>query len=272
MAPSYMRGERLLTVEDLKIAYGGKVILRDVNLTVDNLIRPGMQQGQVIALIGPSGVGKTQLFRCLAGLMQPSKEDGFVAGKVSYKGGAPKAGDVGVVFQSYPLLKHRTVWGNLKLAANNAGTKLDEVNRLLEKFGLTDKKDLYPVQLSGGQRQRVAIIQQLLCSSHVVLMDEPYSGLDVIMKTKVTSLIQEVSTAHEENTIIVTTHDIELGVMVADTVWVLGYEKTAEGNLIPGATCIKQLDLIERGLAWNPAVDRHPSFGATVREIKDLFV
>lgn len=258
---AYTRTNRLLTVENLSLAFGPKLILRDINLHVDNLVRPGMNQGQVIALLGPSGIGKTQLFRCIAGLQSP------IAGRVLLANGKePSAGEVGLVFQTYPLLEHRTVWSNLKLAASALNLPEAKILEMLARFGLSDKKDLYPTQLSGGQRQRVAIIQQLLCSSHFILMDEPFSGLDVVMKQKICELIAEVTTAHEENTIILTTHDIETACMIADTIWVLGFEADK-----PGATCVHQVDLIERGLAWDSNVERHPNFRKTVEELRAVF-
>jgi ABC-type nitrate/sulfonate/bicarbonate transport system ATPase subunit len=227
-----------------------------------------MHQGQTVALLGASGVGKTQLLRCVAGLQSPT------GGRVVLDGHTTPvaAGEVGVVFQNYPLLKHRTIWGNLKLAAGKNQKKDEEINVLLERFGILDKKGFFPSQLSGGQRQRVAIIQQMLCSNHLILMDEPFSGLDVRMKTEVCKLINEVSIVDELNTTIFTTHDITTALMIADTVWIMGFERDAAGNKIPGATIVKQIDLIERGLAWLPDPSVHPSFTYTTKEITQIFM
>ena len=263
----YAKNERLLTIDNVGLSYSGKKIIRDINLTIDNIVRPGMAQGQVVSLLGPSGIGKTQLFRCIAGLQAPT------VGTVGLNGERTPvhAGQVGVVFQNYPLLEHRTVWGNLKLAADQVNKKDGEIVKLLETFSLIDKKDLYPGQLSGGQRQRIAIIQQMLCSSHFILMDEPFSGLDVIMKQRTVDLINEVSTVDELNTLIITTHDISTAIAISDTIWVLGREAAPDGSWIPGSTCIKSYDLIERGLAWHPDVEKHAEFYPLVLEIKALF-
>jgi len=137
---------------------------------------------------------------------------------------------------------------------------------LLTRFGLEEHADKYPIQLSGGQRQRVAIIQQMVCSRHFLLMDEPFSGLDIIAKDKVCSLINEVNHVDELNTTIFTTHDLESSVQIADHIWVLGREKDK-----PGATVIKTIDLIERDLAWSPDITKHPNFQPTVNELKELF-
>lgn len=256
--------ERLLTITGLGLSYGEKVILRDINLAVDNVTRPGVKQGQCIALLGPSGCGKTQLFRCIAGLQAPTLgtiEFGQVeAGKI---GKGPEPGSVGVVQQAYPLLQHRTIKGNLSLVCKDEKKVID----MLTRFGLQDHGDKYPIQLSGGQRQRVAIMQQMLISDrHFLLMDEPFSGLDIIAKDKVCDLINEVNLLDELNTTIFTTHDLESAIQIADTIWVMGRE---EGK--PGATIVKQYDLMTMGIAWQPNVTKHPLFIPLLNEIHDLF-
>lgn len=254
----YSYEERLLSVEGLNLSYGDKVILRDINVHVDNVVRPDLAQGQCVALLGPSGIGKTQLFRCIAGMQKATSG--------SVKMGAEKrevvTGEVGVVQQSYPLLAHRTIRGNLELACKDS-KRIDE---LLQRFGLGDHGEKYPVQLSGGQRQRVAIIQQMIGNRHMLLMDEPFSGLDIIAKNKVCDLINEVNVIDELNTTIFTTHDLESSVMIADHIWVLGRE---EGK--PGATIVKEYDLIEMGLAWQADVFRHPRFAPFIAELRELF-
>lgn len=269
MTRSYTKEEVLLNISNLNLAYGEKLILRDVSAQIQNIVRPNMNQGQVVALLGPSGVGKTQLFRCIAGLQRPSS--GLVT-RPNIAANAVKAGDIGVVFQNYPLLKHRTVWSNLKLAASRHATSDARIDELLTRFNLVDKKQRYPHELSGGQRQRIAIIQQMLCNTHFILMDEPFSGLDVKMKHEVCRFIQEVAEVDELNTTIFTTHDIETACMIADTVWVMGFQKDQNGVNTPGANIIQSFDLIERGLAWNPQALAHPNFIPTVREIMALFM
>lgn len=257
---AYTKAERLLTINKLNLSYGPKLVLRDVTIEVDNIVRAGLQQGQTIALLGPSGIGKTQLFRCIAGLQE------FQSGELHIFNKPVQAGDVGVVQQAYPLMQHRTIWSNLQLAAHGIKERLAEAERLLAHFGLTDKKGSYPLELSGGQRQRCAIIQQLVCASHFLLMDEPFSGLDVVAKDRVMDTVRSVTTVHEHNTVIFTTHDIESAVALADDIWVLGRE---EGK--PGATIVKRINLADRGLAWAEDVQRQPAFWPTVMELRDLF-
>ena len=263
MLPFEMK-ERLLTVTNLGLSYGDKVILRDINVIIDNVVRPGVNQGQCVALLGPSGCGKTQFFRCIAGLQRPTTGDVEFAPtgeeKTSHQ---PTPGSVGVVQQAYPLLAHRTIQGNLDLVCKDK----KKISEMLVRFGLEAHADKYPIQLSGGQRQRVAIIQQMLISDrHFLLMDEPFSGLDIIAKDKVAALISEVNLLDELNTTIFTTHDLESAISIADTIWVMGRE---EGKV--GSTIVKQYDLMTMGIAWQPNASKHPLFVPLLNELRDLF-
>lgn len=258
----YKYEERLLTVEGLSVTYD-RPILRDVNFHIDNVVRPGMNQGQVVGLLGPSGMGKTQLFKCIAGLQKP--HDGHV--KLNGNTDDVHAGEVGVVMQSYPLLNHRTIMSNLKLVSRDK----DKIAQYLERFNLTHIANQYPSQLSGGQRQRVAIIQQLLCSTHFILMDEPFSGLDPIAKDEVCHVINEIAQMDELNTIIVITHDIAAALAISDHVMLLGRDKDAQGNKVPGARIQKTVDLIERDIAWHANVQHQPNFAPTLSEITNDF-
>jgi polar amino acid transport system ATP-binding protein/sulfate transport system ATP-binding protein len=263
--------ETLLKAEGVSLILGKNVILRDLNLEIRDIYRPGLVTGQVVGLLGPSGIGKTRLFRVLSGIDAPNT--GTVT--IGTEGKPVSRGMVGVIAQNYPLFEHRTVMGNLSLAARCAGLcREDAVNKamdFLKRFGLEDRGDLYPCQLSGGQRQRVAIAQQFLCSEHFVLMDEPFSGLDLIAVDAVCKMIAEVTNAHEMNTVIVVTHDIPAAVAVADTIWLLGRDRDSAGNVIPGAKVKATYNLIERGLTWTPGIAETKEFGEVVREIRGVF-
>lgn len=257
----------LIKIENINLQYGEKVILRDVNAEVKDIIRPGIVQGQVVGILGPSGIGKSQMSRVLSGLQRPTSGR-VLAGE---KQEEVKSGAVGMIAQNYPLFRHRTVYDNLFLAAKKGGNTKDKVDQYLQDFNLTDKTGYYPSQLSGGQRQRVAIIQQLLCSENFIIMDEPFTGLDPIMKDKVCDLIIKISMLHEQGTLFIIAHDIPAVVTVCDELWLFGRDRDENGGIIPGARIQEKYNLIDRELAWQPGIQNTPQFSSFVNEIKDRF-
>lgn len=268
---SYERRQVLLDMQGVSVAYGDTPVLRGLTAQIRDVVRPGMSQGQIVGLLGPSGIGKTTLFRVLAGLRRP--DAGTVSVGEAQQPAAP--GLVGVVAQNYVLFDHRTVLGNLSIAARQAGLSSAEARKrsleMLERFGLAAQAERYPQQLSGGQRQRVAIAQQLLCSEHYLVMDEPFSGLDVLAQERVHELLAEVARKHEHVTLIVVTHDVAAAVAIADTIWLMGRDRDPQGKVIPGARVVEEIDLIERDLAWHPDIRTRPGFHALVDEIKQRF-
>jgi ABC-type nitrate/sulfonate/bicarbonate transport system ATPase subunit len=271
MVQAYEKKNVLVSIKDVCLAFDGKPVLTNINAEVRDLVRPGCVTGQVVGILGPSGVGKTQLSRILTGLQDPTS--GVICVGVDQK--VPvRAGLVGYVAQNYPLLRHRTVLGNLVVAARHAGLDAAAARtkalEYLTMFDLSDKWDVYPAQLSGGQRQRIAIAQQLLCSEHYLILDEPTTGLDPIMKDKVCGFVRQVASIAEENTIFIISHDISAVLTVADSLWVLGRRRDAQGVSL-GASIVQTYDLIERGLAWEPDPASVPAYRETQREIRSLF-
>jgi ABC-type nitrate/sulfonate/bicarbonate transport system ATPase subunit len=262
-------GKTLLTIDHVSLSYGDKIILRDVNAEVREILR-NESKGQVVGFLGPSGMGKTQLFRIMAGLNRPTTGNVHLNGNVNWP---VHAGEVGVVAQDYPLFNHRTVWSNLIIAAKRKsnGDAAACVEGYLNDFELYDKRHQYPMQLSGGQRQRLAIIQQILCSSHFLLMDEPFSGLDMVMLERTAALIQKIANLDSLNTVIVVSHDVTTVCSVSDHVWLLGRERDTEGNVIPGARIVETYDLVDRGLCWQPGIITQPQFLSFVAEVKNRF-
>jgi polar amino acid transport system ATP-binding protein/sulfate transport system ATP-binding protein/NitT/TauT family transport system ATP-binding protein len=176
-------------------------------------------------------------------------------------------GDMGVIFQNYYQFGWRTVRQSLLLAARKnkalAGKEDDAIRDYAGRFDITEVLNHYPAQLSGGQQQRVSIIQQLLKGADFLLLDEPFSGLDVCVLDKVTELLLQVSLSDELKTLIIVSHDIATSVAISDTVFILGREKGREGS-----TLVKEIDLMERGLAWREDVRQEKAFGETLAEIK----
>ncbi|WP_250529418.1 ATP-binding cassette domain-containing protein [Caballeronia sp. ATUFL_F1_KS4A] len=259
---SYTRSECLMSIENLGVHYD-RPILRGINLKIYDIVRPNLTQGQVVTILGPSGIGKTQLLRCIAGLQSPAT--GTVSIQAEHGDKHVHAGDVGMVGQHYPLFNHRTVVDNLLIAAKRANKTREAVDHYLGDFKLADQASKYPMQLSGGQRQRVAIIQQLLNRSRFLVMDEPFSGLDPQAKQMVCDTLLTVSQKHEWSTTIVISHDIDAAIYISDTICVLGRTRDGQGQPLPGATIVDCYDLMEMGLAWRPDKQKLPQF-ATLRE------
>lgn len=265
MATNYTRTKPLLRVDHVSLELGGKLILRDVCAEIDDIERADCVQGQVICFLGPSGIGKTQLSRIIAGLQSPT------SGHVLLENDQPvQKGMVGMVPQNYPLFEYDTVIGNLLIAGRQAKLNAEEsafkAAELLITFGLEPYRRMYPSQLSGGTRQRVAIIRQLMCSEHYLVMDEPFSGLDLIMKQRACELITQVANRDTLNTIIVVTHDVTEGMSVADTVWLMGREPDKQG-----ARVVEQYDLATEGFCWQPDITTRPDFMKYVAHVKERF-
>ncbi len=274
----YSYGKTLLKCENVGLTIDGFKILDDISLEIKDVIRPGMNQGQVIGFLGPSGVGKTKFSEVLSGIVVNDNGNKVeMTGRVLVgENQIPtRIGRIGVVQQSYPLLEHRTVYGNFEVIANNRFKNKKEakekIQSTLEMLGLQNHGKYYPAKISGGQRQRVAIGQALIACEDFIIFDEPFSGLDINMISRVLEMLKELTTKNELLTVIVISHDISSTCAISDTLWLMGKNKDAQGNFIPGAKIVKQIDLIERGLAWVPDIALKPEFSDTTREIRAIF-
>ena len=261
---TYVKNEVLMAVKNVNLTFD-KPILREVNFSVHNIVRPGMEQGQVVSLIGRSGIGKTLLFKLLAGLLEP--DTGSIT--VGVEQHPVVAGEVGMVSQNYLLFNHRTIKDNLKLALRHSTHITDEAAKekliagYAENFDLSEHLAKYPMQLSGGQRQRASIIQQVLTGNKFILLDEPFSGLDALMIDKVMDLLLKISTMDELNTLVIISHDVENALAISDTAYILAREPGIEG-----ATITETLDLVEMGFAWDPEIRQREDFQQLVAAIK----
>jgi ABC-type nitrate/sulfonate/bicarbonate transport system ATPase subunit len=278
---SYERKEAVIKAVDVNLSYD-RPILRDINLEIKNIVRPGVQQGQISSLVGRSGIGKSQLFKILSGLKKPTSGQVLIGDPLV----PVKPGDVGIVSQRYVLFRSRTVMSNLMLAIAQSDSNLskaeakERIMAYAAEFDLLKHVDRWPDELSGGQRQRVSILQQLMTGNKTILMDEPFSGLDVIVLQKVLNLIVKVSLIDEHNTIIIVSHDIENSLAISDSAYVLANEQSKDENgipmvdgngqpaMIPGATIVEQIDLAEQGLAFQPNIIQLPRFREVLEHVK----
>lgn len=268
----YTIAETLLSIQGVHLWLGKgarrRLILRDVDFRIDNIVRPGLKQGQVKGLLGPSGIGKTQLSKVITGNINPKRDDVDLTGSVfvGVDQVPPTPGMVGVVTQKYEVIPSMTVLGNLVFAGMRGGLSKAEAKEkaehYLELFGLTAQRNLWPeTQISGGQRQRVAIIQQVMVGHKFIFMDEPFSGLDVIRMEQVAALIAKLTSEDELLTIIVVTHDIGAAISVSDELILMGLERDeGTGAFKEGARIVARSDLVQEGLAWDPDIRHNPRF------------
>ena len=196
----------MITVKNLHKYFGNLEVLKGIDIHIE--------QGEKIVVIGPSGSGKSTFLRCLNLLETPTKGEIFIEGEEITD---PKCDvdqirqKMGMVFQHFNLFPHLTVMQNLTLAPlmlKKAEKEEAEKSALilLERVGLKDKANAYPVQLSGGQKQRVAIARSLAMNPDIMLFDEPTSALDPEMVGEVLEVMK--SLANEGMTMVVVTHEM----------------------------------------------------------------
>ncbi len=188
-------------------------VLDDVNLNIGD--------GEFVCLLGPSGCGKTTLLRLIAGLDQPTSGEVIADGEVVKKPSVDRA----VIFQQYSLFPWLTVLENVMFGLNLKKDRTKEENlkaaeRYLESVGLIDFKDSYPHELSGGMKQRVAIIRSLLNHSPILLMDEPFSALDMQNRHMLQEQLIGVWKRFK-NTIVFVTHDVDEAIYLADKIVIM---------------------------------------------------
>lgn len=276
----YQIHEPLITVEDLRLNFGEKVVLDGISFEVRNTIRnptSGVAQGQIVALLGPSGIGKSTITQAMAAMRTFDPVRWNLSGNVLIGSDRKpvEPGQVGVVTQKYPLFEEMSVLDNLVVAGTNAGLSRNDAavkaNSLLERFGLAEEAHSWPAELSGGQRQRAAILQQIMCSEDIMIMDEPFTGLDPVAKDRACRLIEEVSMLNERNSFFVITHDVYTAVELADQIVILGRDRNPAGKIISGAKVQRIIDLKEMGIAWRPNRKKLPAYYTLVDEIIELF-
>lgn len=203
-----------VVIDNLAKSYGAKEVLRSLSLRVD--------PGEVVCIVGPSGVGKTTLLRCLSGLM-PATKGTVRVGDVTVTEPLP---EIGIVFQDYrgSLMPWMTALENVTLPLQGKGLGKDARHeraiKCLADVGLADNENKYPWELSGGMQQRVAIARALAYDAHILLMDEPFGSLDAQTRFDLEDLVLDLRSRLSISVILVT-HDIDEAVYLADRVVVL---------------------------------------------------
>ena len=218
------------------LGYRGPAVLEAVDLAVE--------AGEIVAIVGPSGSGKSSLLRSIAGFLEPVNGSIRVGGQLVAEGGRsvpPEHRRVGFVFQHYALWPHMTVRENVAYPWKTRGVAKEERTRraeeLLSQMGLEGFGDRSPTTLSGGQQQRVALARGLAGDPFLLLLDEPLSSVDAARRDELQSLIIDVARAQRLTTL-VTTHDQREATTLADRVVVLSAGRIAQ--------CATPLELYER--------------------------
>jgi NitT/TauT family transport system ATP-binding protein len=213
-------GAVIITAESVTKAFtnpdgGALPVLDDVSFT--------LAEGEIVALLGKSGSGKSTLLRCVAGLIAPS------SGMVSYRGHPLTGANPGVsmVFQTFALLPWLTVQQNVELGLEargvSAAERAERALRAIDTIGLDGFESAYPKELSGGMRQRVGFARAIVTEPDALLMDEPFSALDVLTAENLRSELVKLWEGHGApvKSILIVTHNIEEAVLLADRVLVL---------------------------------------------------
>lgn len=206
----------MLRVNNLEKSFGPLKVLDKVSLDVE--------KNDVISIIGPSGSGKSTFLRCLNLLEKPNGGEIYFEDKKINDASVDinkLREEMGMVFQNFNLFSNMSIIENLTLAPVMRGkmTKKEaneKAIKLLERIGLSQKKNVYPVSLSGGQKQRVAIARALMMNPKLMLFDEPTSALDPEMVGGVLEMMQEL--ADEGMTMVVVTHEMGFAREVANRV------------------------------------------------------
>ena len=200
----------IVEITDVSFAYGTEDVVSRVNL--------GVEAGEIVSLVGPSGSGKSTLLRLIAGLEVPKngqvKTNGSIAGR--------SRDALRFLFQDYDAYPWYTVWENVKWGSGSGEAPSDHaVGEILTQVGLVGDGLRYPGELSGGMRKRLALARCLVRRPPLLLLDEPFSSLDINAKYEMYHLVERLW-SDSRCAVILVTHDLEEAILLADRVIVAG--------------------------------------------------
>ena len=203
--------KNILEVKNLSYSFGNNPILKDINIHVN--------ENEIVAIVGSSGVGKSTLFNLIAGVLKKQ------TGEITINGSDDYIGKVAYMLQKDLLFEHKTIINNvilpLIIAKVNKKNALEEGNKILKQFNLDRYANKYPQQLSGGMRQRVALIRTYMFKRKIFLLDEAFSALDAITKKELHKWYLDLKKEFNLTTLLIT-HDIEEAVFLSDRIYILG--------------------------------------------------
>ena len=203
--------KNILEVKNLSYSFGNNPILKDINIHVN--------ENEIVAIVGSSGVGKSTLFNLIAGVLKKQ------IGEITINGSEDYIGKVAYMLQKDLLFEHKTIINNvilpLIIAKVSKKKALEEGNKILKQFNLDKYANKYPQQLSGGMRQRVALIRTYMFKRKIFLLDEAFSALDAITKKELHKWYLDLKKEFYLTTLLIT-HDIEEAVFLSDRIYILG--------------------------------------------------
>ncbi|ASS38995.1 MULTISPECIES: ATP-binding cassette domain-containing protein [Fusobacterium] len=203
--------KNILDIKNLSYSFGNNPILKDINIHVN--------ENEMVAIVGSSGVGKSTLFNLIAGVLKKQ------TGKITINGSEDYIGKVAYMLQKDLLFEHKTIIDNvilpLIIAKIDKKEALEEGNKILKQFNLDKYANKYPQQLSGGMRQRVALIRTYMFKKNIFLLDEAFSALDAITKKELHKWYLDLKKEFNLTTLLIT-HDIEEAVFLSDRIYILG--------------------------------------------------
>ena len=207
----------ILHANHISKSYGSKKILGDIHLR--------LADGELVSILGVSGVGKTTLFNVLSGLLLPDAGSVELADENGvFRDISGETGHLSYMLQKDMLLPHKTILNNVALPLVLKGMKAKEAGAIARpyfaRFGLEGTEDKYPAQLSGGMRQRAALLRTWLCRNRVALLDEPFSALDTLTRTALQEWYLGVMDEIRLSTLFIT-HDIDEAVFLSDRIYIM---------------------------------------------------
>ena len=202
--------KNILEVKNLSYSFGNNPILKNINIHVN--------ENEMVAIVGSSGVGKSTLFNLIAGVLKKQ------TGEIAINGSDDYIGKVAYMLQKDLLFEHKTIINNvilpLIIAKIDKKVALEEGRKILKQFNLEKYADKYPKQLSGGMRQRVALIRTYMFKRNIFLLDEAFSALDAITKKELHKWYLNLKKEFNLTTLLIT-HDIEEAIFLSDRIYIL---------------------------------------------------
>ena len=210
----------MLELKHIKKSFDGVNVLKNINLQIED--------GEIVSILGPSGCGKTTLLNIILGLTQADAGELIFQGEDILNVPMEERG-FNIVFQDYALFPNLNVKQNVTygLRNNKNIVTVEEVNGLINLLGLKDHLDKKIEQLSGGQKQRVALARTMVMKPKILLLDEPLSALDGVIKESIKDKIKEIAREYHLTTIIVT-HDPEAALTLSDKVVIMNQGTIAQ--------------------------------------------